>query len=93
LANLPAIGANRLNRVFQAATGVFPHLSFASPKIIHIGRPAAATLGSPASRRAARNPWSPAVADGKNAATGWRRKEWPLAPKPPPAGHGCIFVL
>ncbi|MGI6419511.1 MAG: hypothetical protein ACOX1P_28050 [Thermoguttaceae bacterium] len=38
LANLPAIGANRLIRAFRAATGVFPRLSFASPKTISIGR-------------------------------------------------------
>lgn len=38
LADLPAIGVNRLFRYLQVATGVFPRLWFASPKLIYIGR-------------------------------------------------------
>jgi 2-polyprenyl-3-methyl-5-hydroxy-6-metoxy-1,4-benzoquinol methylase len=38
LANLPAIGVNRVARYVQVATGVFPRLWFASPKLIYIGR-------------------------------------------------------
>lgn len=50
LANLPAIGANRLFRAFQSATGVFPRLSFASPKIIYIGRRTTVSPGAAVSR-------------------------------------------
>jgi 2-polyprenyl-3-methyl-5-hydroxy-6-metoxy-1,4-benzoquinol methylase len=38
LANLPAIGMNRLARYAQVATGIFPRLRSVSPKLIHIGR-------------------------------------------------------
>ncbi|MHB8900887.1 MAG: class I SAM-dependent methyltransferase [Thermoguttaceae bacterium] len=36
--NLPAIGANRLFRSVEVATGVYPRWWFASPKLIYIGR-------------------------------------------------------
>ncbi len=42
LVNLPAIAVNRAFRYAQMATGIFPRLWFASPKLIYIGRKRAA---------------------------------------------------